>query len=102
SRLARMPRLGAGEGRSRAAFKLASWLVRDLALSDAAALPWMLTWDRGNNPPLGEADLKDELRCARRYGGRPVGGGLAGPRRHPAPKKRRHPVKVLHFTAGGN
>lgn len=80
--LRRFPRLGAGEGRSKAAFNLASFLVRDLALSDEAALPWMLAWDEGNVPPLGEADLRDELRCAREYGRNAIGCGL-GPRLRP-------------------
>lgn len=100
--MARLPRLGAGEGRSKAAFGFAAWLVRDLGLDDASALPWLGAWDRGNSPPLGEDDLRDVIRCAREYGQRPRGCALAPLRPAARPqrkdRKKDHAVEIVRFT----
>jgi hypothetical protein len=76
ARLARLPSgLGVGQHRHDVAFKLAAWLVRDLQLSDSAALTWLTQWDQGNATPLGKAELEKELDCAHRYGTHAYGSG---------------------------
>src|SRR5262249_41585963 len=54
----RLPNGGEGTGRDDTAFNFASFLVRDLMLSDTAALSWLALWDRANSPPKGEARLR--------------------------------------------
>jgi hypothetical protein len=96
SYVARIPRLSTGQGRSKAAFGLASFLVRDLALSNADALPWLLSWDSGNAPPLGEDALQDSIRCAREYGAKPIGCGLeCGSGNH---HRGHHAMRTIMFT----
>src|SRR5262249_41205043 len=101
-RLARLPRLAAGQGRSRVAFNFAAWLVRDLGLADEAALPWLVMWDSGNTPPLGESDLRDVIHCAREYGRNPVGCGVPASlptiRSRRSRRSRHHSPTVIRFT----
>ena len=66
--LSRLPNLGEGQGRDDIAYGLACWLLRDLGLSDDAALPWLEQWDQGNSPPKGTQRLKEIMTSARRYG----------------------------------
>jgi hypothetical protein len=73
--VARLPNHAAGEGRNLTAYRFAAWLVRDLALPDAVALPWLRQWDSGNHPPLGD-ELLGVLRNVRRYGRRAFASGL--------------------------
>jgi hypothetical protein len=105
-RIARLGRLGTGQGRSRAAFALAAWMVHDLGLSTDVALLWLQSWDAGNSPPLGEADLREEVRCAREYGWNAVGSGVNSTRpqaraKRPRSGKHHHPLKVIKFTVRG-
>jgi hypothetical protein len=74
--MARLPNLGEGQGRDDIAYRFAVFLVRDLALPDHAALPWLEQWDRGNSPPKGRECLTEILANARRYGRNPYGCGL--------------------------
>jgi hypothetical protein len=71
-----LPNLAEGQGRDDVAYYFAAWLARDLALSDAAALPWLEAWDRRNSPPKGQARLQEILGSARKYGKRPFACGL--------------------------
>jgi hypothetical protein len=71
----RVPNLGEGQGRDDAAFKLAAWLVRDMALSDDIALEWLCIWDAGNQPPKGRECLAESWKYAHAYGRKPVGCG---------------------------
>jgi hypothetical protein len=75
--VARVPNLGAGQGRDDNDYRLACWLVRDLRLSDEQARPWLKQWDDGNRPPKGDAEVEKWLASARAYGKRAYGCGLA-------------------------
>jgi hypothetical protein len=66
--MARLPNLGEGQGRDDVAYTFAAFLARDLNLTDDVVLGWLARWDRGNNPPKGEARLKEILANARLYG----------------------------------
>jgi hypothetical protein len=74
--MAKLPHLSEGQGRDDVAFGFASFLVRDLALSNEIALGWLSRWDQGNRPPKGEDRLKEIIENAREYGQRPIGEGL--------------------------
>jgi hypothetical protein len=82
--VARVPNLGEGQGRDDNGFRLACWLVRDLALSDEQARPWLEHWDAGNTPPKGEAEVSKWLASARAYGRREYGCGLGPEGRRPS------------------
>jgi hypothetical protein len=69
----RLPNLAMGQGRDGIAYRFAAFLVRDLALADEEALPWLVEWDRGNSPPKGEQALMEIMSNARRYGRCAVG-----------------------------
>jgi hypothetical protein len=86
--VSRQPNLGAGQGRTAVAFKMAAYLARDLALPDAVVLAWMLRWDSNNSPPLGQGRLREVLGDAHDYGTADYGAGLA-PAAGPAPARRR-------------
>jgi hypothetical protein len=74
--MARLPSgLDVGQQRHCFAFRFACYLLRDLQLSDAAALAWLLQWDGGNRAPLGEGELGKTIICAHRYGRTPYGSG---------------------------
>ena len=75
---AKLPNLGEGQGRDDVAFRFGCFLVRDLALSDAEALPWLEEWDQANGPPKGSERCREILVNARRYGQRSYGSGLQG------------------------
>jgi hypothetical protein len=74
----RLPHLALGQGRDDVAFNFACFLVRDLALPDYVALPWLEAWDSGNSPPKGKERLAAILANARSYGQKPLGAGLDG------------------------
>jgi hypothetical protein len=78
---ARVPNLSEGQGRDDKAFHFACFLVRDLNLADADALPWLEEWDANNRPPKGRERLSELLKNAREYGQRPYGCGLDQPSR---------------------
>jgi hypothetical protein len=69
SYLAKLP-IGLGEGMRRDdyGFIFAAFLVRDLGLSDAEALPWLEEWDRRNAVAKGPDCLRKLLASARAYG----------------------------------
>lgn len=89
--LAKLPRLSAGQGRDAIAYNFAAFLQRDLALSLDQALPWLMAWDVGNNPPKGEEALREIAANAFKYGRQPIGSGLTSPQR-PAHPRRRHGI----------
>jgi hypothetical protein len=62
---------GVGEGRDDDGFPLACFLVRDLGLTDAEALPWMETWDNKNAEAKGEERLGQLIVNAHLYGQTP-------------------------------
>jgi hypothetical protein len=74
----KLPHLAEGQGRDGVAYRFAAWLVRDLGLSDEAALPWLEEWDRGNNPPKGTDALREIMGNARTHGKHGIGSGLDG------------------------
>jgi hypothetical protein len=73
--VARLPNLCEGQGRDDIAYRLAAFLVRDLELSDDSALPWLRQWDAGNQPPKGDARLREIIQSAHTYGTRAYGCG---------------------------
>jgi hypothetical protein len=73
----RLPHGTVGTGRDDVAYNFACWLVRDLALPDHVALPWLAAWDSGNSPPKGRERLTEILKNARLYGQKPMGSGNA-------------------------
>jgi hypothetical protein len=76
--LAKMPSgLGEGTGRDNYGFIFAAFLVRDLGLSDAEALPWLEEWDGRNAVAKGPDCLRKLLASARAYGRHAYGSGLA-------------------------
>ena len=90
--------LGEGQHRDDYGFTFAAFLVRDLNLSDAEALPWMEIWDGRNAAPKGTARLQELLKNARTYGRNAYGAGLNRPGRTPiAAGKRRHPLRHIRF-----
>ena len=76
--MARLPNLSEGQGRDNVGYSFACWLLRDLGLSDDAALPWLEMWDRGNSPPKGTQRLLEIMGSARHYGQRPVAFATGG------------------------
>jgi hypothetical protein len=70
--VARVPNLGEGQGRDDNGFRLACFLVRDLALDDGAARPWLEHWDAGNSPPKGDAGITMWLHGAASTGSVPT------------------------------
>jgi hypothetical protein len=76
--LARLPSgLGEGQHRDDFGYTFAAFLVRDLNLSDAEAMPWLEEWDARNAVPKGAACLEKLLANAHAYGRRSYGSGLA-------------------------
>ncbi len=67
-------------------------MVRDLARPDDIALAWLSRWDEGNNPPKGEARLREIIASAHAYGQRPYGCGLG------APPRQRRPHRAVTIT----
>jgi hypothetical protein len=68
--------LGEGQGRDDNAYRLAAFLVRDLAVPDDVALECLAAWDAGNRPPKGRERLSEIIASAHRYGRNAVGCGL--------------------------
>jgi hypothetical protein len=68
--------LGEGQHRDDFGYTFAAFLVRDLHLSDAEAMPWMEEWDARNAVPKGAACLEKLLASAHAYGRHPYGSGL--------------------------
>jgi hypothetical protein len=62
------PNLSRGQGRDDVAWRLAAFLLRDLAVSADIAQEWLRRWDAGNNPPLGAGALVEIAGNAKRYG----------------------------------
>ncbi|HEX5269701.1 MAG TPA: hypothetical protein VFW33_04395 [Gemmataceae bacterium] len=78
--MGRLTNRGEGQGRDNVAYGFACWLLRDLGLSDEAALPWLEKWDRGNSPPKGTDRLREIMRSARAYGKHAIGSAAGGSR----------------------
>lgn len=57
-------------------FRTCCRLTRGFALEDDEALAVLTDWNTQCQPPWDEADLRDKIRHARRYGREPVGGML--------------------------
>jgi len=74
--LARCPNKGEGEGRDDVAYRIACFLVRDVALPDGEALIWLSAWDRRNSPPKGDKRLREIITSAHAYGRAAYGTGL--------------------------
>jgi putative DNA primase/helicase len=88
SYLDKLPRLCEGEGRDNTAYVFAAFLAKDMALSDAVALPWLEEWDGGNSPPLGRGRLCEIMANARLYGRRTNGSAHATGSAHANGKHR--------------
>jgi hypothetical protein len=93
--MARLPRLGEGQGRDDVAYRFACWLVRDMALLDDVALEWLRRWDAGNAPPKGEGALRKVVASAHAYGRSAYGTGL---RKESVGKLGGHSLRRLSFT----
>lgn len=78
--MATLPNRAEGQGRDNVAYNFAAWLVRDMKLTDADALPWMEAWDKKNDPPKGTERLKEIIANAHTYGKNSYGSGLNGNR----------------------
>jgi hypothetical protein len=80
--LAKLP-VGLDEAQHRDDFgyTFAAFLVRDLGLSDAEALPWLEEWDARNTVPKGIDRLMKLLASAHAYGKHAYGCGLTRSRR---------------------
>ncbi len=79
SYVARIPAVARGQ-RNAQAFRVASALVRDFALSDADAWSILLRWNAACDPPLDDGELQTILASARENGKHPVGAKLGGRR----------------------
>jgi hypothetical protein len=90
--------LGEGQHRDDHGYNFAAFLVRDMALTDAEALPWMREWDGRNAVAKGEAQLQKLLASARAYGRNAVGCGLNTPMRPRRGQPGRHPLRHIRIT----
>jgi hypothetical protein len=91
-------------GRSNAAYDIAAFATRDLAMSEEDAMPLLVDWDRCNMPPLGDDELAGIVANAQRYGKHDRGCGLVAPPpvRATGPKaKRRHRSHSFTVMNGG-
>jgi hypothetical protein len=80
--LAKLPAgLGEGQHRDDYGYNFAAFLVRDLGLSDAEALPWLEEWDACNAVAKGTDRLIKLIASAHVYGKHAYGSGLAYSRR---------------------
>ncbi len=75
--LAKMPVAVSGQGGDCATFGAAKALVRGFSLSVEEALPLLLTWNQGCQPPWSEAELRSKLRSAASSSGKAEGYLLA-------------------------
>jgi AAA domain-containing protein/TOTE conflict system primase-like protein len=74
--MATLPNRSEGQGRDDIAYTFAAFMVNDMAMSDADALPYLKDWDNGNTPPKGEDRLCEILGSARNYARNAYGSGL--------------------------
>jgi hypothetical protein len=101
--MARLPNLAKGQGRDDVAFRFAAFLVRDLALTDAAALNWLEGWDKGNSPPKGRDRLAEIIENAHDYGQNASGCGLTSDRprsRGRRQRRRKHTFISFRMEVG--
>jgi hypothetical protein len=98
ARMAKLPAgLGEGQHRDDYGYQFACFLVRDLSLSDAEALPWLREWDRTNAVSKGEDRLHELLASAHAYGQSAYGCGLQRTfRQHRKPA--RHALRRIRVT----
>lgn len=73
-------------GRNNAAFQLAAWLLRDMALTPDLAWIYLAAWNGTNTPPLTERELRACFVSARKHGRRTVGAGRERNRSRPLPR----------------
>lgn len=71
--LARMPVSVSGQGGHTAAFNAAVTLNRGFELAEADALPLLIEWNTGCQPPWSEAALRTKLRSASSSSTKPMG-----------------------------
>jgi len=93
--IGRLPNLCEGQGRDDVAYRLAGFLVRDLNLSDDAAMPWLRQWDAGNRPPKGDDRLREIIESVHTYGIRRYGCGLTDSSGRRRPKYFSRMTKVI-------
>jgi hypothetical protein len=94
SYMSKLPHGGVGSGRDDVAFCFASFLVRDLNLSDAVALQWLELWDAGNSACKGADRLRQIIQSAHLYGRNGYGSGLPT-----GPAVDKHGHRILRATA---
>jgi hypothetical protein len=73
----RVPAAIAGQHGDIRTFQVCCRLVRGFALDDDEALIVLERWNAQCRPPWNDAELRDKLRRARKYGREPIGGLLA-------------------------
>jgi hypothetical protein len=93
--------LGEGQHRDDFGFRLAAFLTRDLALSDADARPWMREWDARNAAAKGDDALEELLANARKYGKNPVGCGLRRLTQSRQRRSSKHPLNHIRVIVEG-
>jgi len=74
--LERVPAAITGQHGDVHTFRVCCRLVRGFALEDDEALAVLEHWNAQCQPPWSDADLRDKLRRARKYGHEPIGGLL--------------------------
>ena len=74
--LERVPPAITGQHGDAHTFRVCCRLVRGFALADDEALAVLERWNAHCQPPWSDADLRDKLRGARKYGREPIGGLL--------------------------
>ena len=74
--LGRVPPAITGQHGDVHTFRVCCRLVRGFALEDDEALAVLERWNAQCQPPWNDADLRDKLRRARKYGREPIGGLL--------------------------
>lgn len=62
--------------RNDAAFTVAAWLTRNMALPLDIARPYLARWNATNLPPLDDAELESVLKSAVEHGKHPIGAAL--------------------------
>jgi P4 family phage/plasmid primase-like protien len=67
-----------GKGGDQKTYRLAAYLVHDLALTPEAALSLLTEWNKTCEPPWGANELATKLANAQRYGNHEDGAALAG------------------------
>jgi hypothetical protein len=79
-----------GQGRNNAAYKHSCQLRRDFDLPDNEAWLILSDWNRANNPPLSDAELRQAFDSSTKYGKHQVGTKLNEPVRQ---QSRQDPLK---------